>query len=194
MRIVPALLGAALLTLPASAAAGAQPLQSPLPSGSALVQPAWELPEDTAAAVQEAGLSLSATIMTTFHYHAHLDVIVYGQPVTVPALIGIDDERKMGSPLHTHDETGIIHIESGEDIPFTLGQFFTEWGKPLTSDRVGPIRLTPFEAVHLYVNGVRFPGDPASYRFAPYDQIALVVGTVWMDPAVPARYEFPEGL
>ncbi|MFD0361125.1 hypothetical protein ACFQZZ_06635 [Nocardia sp. GCM10030253] len=67
--------------------------------------------------------------MTTFHYHAHLEVIVYGHPVTVPALVGIDEARMMGSPMHTHDASGIVHLESGEDIPFTLGQFFTQWGR-----------------------------------------------------------------
>ncbi|MBF6228759.1 hypothetical protein [Nocardia abscessus] len=191
MRFIAILLSATLFTLANTTGAVAQ---APIPSGSALLQPAWELPADPGAAVQAAGLPLLKTIMTTFHYHAHLDVIVYGQPVTVPALVGIDDERKMGSPLHTHDETGIIHIESGEDIPFTLGQFFTEWGQPLTADRIGPIELTPLETVHLYVNGVRFTGDPASYRFGPHDQITLVIGTRWMSPVVADHYEFPPGL
>lgn len=68
-----------------------------------------------------ASLTLSHTIMTTYHYHVHLDVIVYGQSVTVPASVGIDESRKMGSPLHTHDTSGIVHIESGEDIPSLSG-------------------------------------------------------------------------
>ncbi|WP_280382528.1 hypothetical protein [Nocardia wallacei] len=152
------------------------------------------MPTDTAAAVEAAGLPLLHTIMTTFHYHAHLDVIVYGQPVTVPALVGIDDTRKMGSPLHTHDTTGIVHIESGEDVPYTLGQFFTEWGQPLTTERVGPIVLTPFETVHLYVNGERFYGDPASYRFAHHDEVAVIIGTQLMTPLVPKHYDFPPGI
>ncbi|NEW27209.1 hypothetical protein [Nocardia cyriacigeorgica] len=190
MRIASSLVTAVALTVSGTGLAAAQPI----PSGSALLQPAWPLPTDVEAAVHAAGLTLSHTIMTTYHYHVHLDVIVYGQHVTVPASVGIDEARKMGSPLHTHDTSGIVHIESGEDIPFTLGQFFTEWGQPLTSDRVGPIQLTPLETVQLYVNGTRYEGDPAAYRFVHHDQVALVVGTRWMTPAVPSSYEFPPGL
>ncbi|WP_280439666.1 hypothetical protein [Nocardia cyriacigeorgica] len=190
MRIAISLLAAATLAIAATGTVGAQPL----PSGSALLQPAWPLPADTEAAVHAAGLTLSHTIMTTYHYHVHLDVIVYGQSVTVPASVGIDESRKMGSPLHTHDTSGIVHIESGEDIPFTLGQFFTQWGQPLTADRVGPIQLTPLETVQLYVNGARHEGDPAAYRFVHHDEVALVVGTRWMSPTVPQSYDFPPGL
>ncbi|WP_433733091.1 hypothetical protein ACQP0C_12550 [Nocardia sp. CA-129566] len=191
MRIASSLLTATLGAL--VSAFGATAMAAP-PSGSALLQPTWDLPTDTAAAVHAAGLPLLDKMSTTYHYHAHLDVIVFGQPVVVPALIGIDDARRLGSPMHTHDATGIVHLESAEDIPFTLGQFCTEWGQPLTADQVGPIHLTPFEAVQLYVNGVRFPGDPASYRFAPYDEIALVVGTRSMNPVVPTHYDFPPDL
>ena len=191
MRIASSLLVAALVTLagPVGATAVAAP-----PSGSALLQPSWDLPTDTAAAVHAAGLPLLSTMSTTYHYHAHLDVIVYGQPVVVPALVGIDDARSMGSPMHTHDATGIVHLESEEDIPFTLGQFFTQWGQPLTGDQVGPIHLTPVETVQLYINGTRFPGDPGSYRFAPHDEVALVAGTRAMTPALPDHYDFPADL
>ncbi|MFD0361126.1 hypothetical protein ACFQZZ_06640 [Nocardia sp. GCM10030253] len=54
--------------------------------------------------------------------------------------------------------------------------------------------MTPLEIVHLYINGQRFPGDPASYRFGAHDQVVLVVGSRWMTPEVPASYEFPPGL
>ncbi|MBF6345371.1 hypothetical protein IU409_17930 [Nocardia cyriacigeorgica] len=87
MRIASSLLAAATLAIAATGTVGAQPL----PSGSALLQPAWPLPADTEAAVHAAGLTLSHTIMTTYHYHVHLDVIVYGQNVTVPASVGIDE-------------------------------------------------------------------------------------------------------
>jgi len=69
MRIASSLLTAVLVTLASTATALAAP-----PSGSALSQPAWDLPTDTAAAVHAAGLPLLDKMSTTRHYHAHLDV------------------------------------------------------------------------------------------------------------------------
>ncbi|MFQ6330777.1 hypothetical protein ACLMAL_32215 [Nocardia sp. CWNU-33] len=115
-----------------------------LPSGSSSVVDFWGPPTDPNAAVARAGLPMLSKMYTDFHYHAHLDVFVDGRQITVPALIGIDDVARRGSPLHTHDTSGIIHIESETDIPFTLGQFFTEWDEPLTATQVGPVLLTPF--------------------------------------------------
>ncbi|MFE7802055.1 hypothetical protein [Nocardia sp. NPDC057440] len=101
---------------------------------------------------------------------------------------------RRGSPLHTHDTSGIIHIESETDIPFTLGQFFTEWDESLTATQVGPVLLTPFETVRLYVNGKQVPGDPAAYQFCAFDQIAVIVGPPDAQPHVPASDDFPSDL
>lgn len=49
------------------------------------------------------------------------------------------------------------------------------WGRLA---RVGPIQLPPFETVHLYINGQRFPGDSAPCRFSAHDQVVL--GSRWM--------------
>src|SRR5439155_474484 len=73
------------------------------------------------------------------HIHSHLDIYVNGSPVTVPAAIGIVDPVPdpdegiasatfIYSPLHTHDASGIIHVEaSAPPLTMTLGQFFDVW-------------------------------------------------------------------
>jgi hypothetical protein len=130
----------------------------------------------------------------TVHYHTHLDVIVNGQPVTVPAYIGIDLNRQKISPLHTHDTTGVIHIESGENIPFTLGQFFTEWGQMLTRQQVGPVTVQPGQQVRVYRNGQLVSGDPASVVFKAHDEDVVWVGPSSEQSQVPSSYSFPNGL
>ena len=40
--------------------------------------------------------------------------------------------------LHTHDSTGVVHIESPVQRGYTLGQFFDVWGRPLSATQVGP--------------------------------------------------------
>ncbi len=158
-------------------------------------QPAnWDAPTDPSAAAQNASLPMLGQEMLAVHYHAHLDVIVDGQPITVPAGLGIDNTRRAISPLHTHDTTGIVHIESGQEIPFTLGQLFTEWGQALTSQQVGPKTISASEALHVYRNGKPVPGDPATLKFQARDEIAIWVGPSSATPDPPTSYQFPAGL
>src|SRR3989304_3495456 len=49
-----------------------------------------------------------------------------GEPVPVPEATGIRDNCIFW--LHTHDSTGLLHIEAPEQRAFTLGQFFAIWG------------------------------------------------------------------
>jgi len=77
---------------------------------------------------------------TAIHIHPWLRIVINGQNVTIPAAVGIENpsfETAGGykvavsgscfEPLHTHDSSGIIHIESGTNSPFTLGDFFRVW-------------------------------------------------------------------
>ncbi|MDQ6865706.1 MAG: hypothetical protein M3044_17995 [Thermoproteota archaeon] len=103
------------------------------------------------------GLTLTPTTMSgaqmgggnkaiIIHFHPHLNLIIDGKPVTVPSQIGIDpllwkdhslDHYGMQAmsngmsgmaPLHTHDATGTIHIESNIIRNYTLGEFLNIWG------------------------------------------------------------------
>ncbi len=40
------------------------------------------------------------------------------------------------APLHTHDDTGIIHVESTIDRNYTLGEFLSIWGNLDVDNRV----------------------------------------------------------
>jgi len=154
----------------------------------------WPPPADTSAAAAAAGLPLLDREMLAVHYHAHVDVIVRGLRVIVPANIGIDVPRRRITALHTHDTTGIVHIESAEDIPFTLGQFFTEWGQSLRATQVGPVVAADGEVIRVYRNGKLATGDPAKLRFVAHDQIVVWLGPSGEHPTVASTYKFPPGL
>jgi hypothetical protein len=181
---------AALVGVTAALALGAcssDPSTPPVPSN-------WALPADPGAAAQKAGLQMLGREMLQVHYHAHLDVIVRNNRITVPAYIGIDTQRQRITALHTHDTTGIVHIESEKDIPFTLGQFFTEWGQPLTTGEVGPVAATSDEQVRVYRNGKLVPGDPAAVKFNAHDELVIWLGPSNANPKVPSSYNFPSDL
>jgi hypothetical protein len=95
--------------------------------------------------------------------------------------------------LHTHDTSGIIHVESAKDQPYTLGQVFTEWGVALNSTQVGGLHADANHLFATYVNGTRFTGDPATLRLKRHLEIALWYGPSGQTPQVPKSFHFPAG-
>jgi hypothetical protein len=80
------------------------------------------------------------------HFHPHLSLMIDGKSATVPSQIGIDkslwkdhsldqygmqamsDGMSGMAPLHTHDASGTIHVESDIIRNYTLGEFLNIWG------------------------------------------------------------------
>jgi hypothetical protein len=154
----------------------------------------WPAPADASAQVKAAGLPMLGAEGQVLHIHSHLDVFVDGKAVTVPAEIGIDEAKQQISPLHTHDPSGVVHIESPVKADFTLGEFMTEWHVPLSKDALGPLKTGGGKELHVYVNGKEQTGDPATVKLAAHEEIAIVYGSPADKVKVPASYNWPEGL
>lgn len=124
------------------------------------------------------------------HFHTHLDILVDGSAVEVPANLGIDPHRRLIAELHTHDASGILHVESGSNtLQFTLGQLFTEWGVRLDPDDLGGLRAGNSKQLRAYVDGRQVAGDPSAIQLTNHQEVALVYGT--NTPAsVPSTYDF----
>ena len=155
--------------------------------------PPWPAPADAAAAVRAAGLPMLGSEGNVEHIHAHLDVQVDGQAVPVPADIGIDRTHGTISPMHTHDATGVVHIESPVKRQFSLGEFFSEWGVSLSADNVGALRAADGKSLRVFVNGAPKSGNPAAITFGPHDEIAVVYGITRPGESIPSKYDFPAG-
>jgi hypothetical protein len=131
---------------------------------------------------------------TVVHIHQHLDVFADGKQVTVPAGIGIDPGQQFISPLHTHDPSGVMHVESATPETFTLGQFFGVWGVPLDRSGIGGMQVGGGKELRAWVNGNPASGDPAKIALASHQEIVLAYGTpAQMPKKVPASYRFPPG-
>jgi hypothetical protein len=171
--------GPALPTVEALAASGGA---RPLP---------WATPPDASAAIRAAGLTPLAGEGTADHYHAHLDVIVNGTAVSVPAGIGIDEQGQRISALHVHDESGVVHIESPTaGTPYYLGQLFREWNVALSQTQVGGFHADATHALTAYIDGKPVAGNPADIKLAAHQEIALVYGPTGQQAAVPSGYVF----
>jgi hypothetical protein len=136
--------------------------------------------------LQRLGLSALGAEGTVLHIHQHLDLYVNARKVTLPALIGIDDNSYI-TEVHVHDTTGVIHVESPTRRTFTLGQLFGEWGVKLTASCVG----TYCGHVKWWVNGRRRTGDPAALILKAHQEIAIAAGPPPL--VVPKSYRFPFG-
>ena len=155
--------------------------------------PPWTAPDDGRARVKAAGLPMLSEEGSALHIHAHLDVLVNGKKVDVPANIGIDAGSGGMSPLHLHDDSGVIHIESPVKAKFSLGQVFTEWDVALSSHHIGGIDVEDGKMLRAYVNGKAHRGNPASVILGAHDEIALVYGTAEQQRNPPASYAFDSG-
>lgn len=122
------------------------------------------------------------------HHHEHLDLYVNGHKVTVPASVGIDQPAGFLTELHTHDASGIIHVESPVQRSFTLGQFFCEWGVKLNQTCLGPYR----GQLAWWVNRRRMHGNPALLPLRQHQEIVIAAGPP--PTTVPTSYDFPPGL
>lgn len=166
-------------------------------SGILTDRPPW--PANTEALRQRLeaiGLPALASQGTLLHIHQHLDLCVAGKQITIPADIGIAETASGGcSPRsHTHDTSGIIHVESPTLRPFTLGEFFDVWGVRFTSDCIGGDCNRGGAQLRVYVNGDLATRDLAAIRLTSHEEIAVTYGTRAQLPSpIPSSYTFPIG-
>ncbi|HEX3455208.1 MAG TPA: hypothetical protein VHS03_11320, partial [Gaiellaceae bacterium] len=134
----PALLVVVLVALAAAGAAFASSGGGLLP-GTMIGKAPWGANDGRylKQRLQDIGLHALPAEGTKLHIHAHLYVVVNGKIYPVPALIGINVQQRFIAELHTHDVTGIIHVESPTIRTFTLGEFFDVWGLRFSSRCLG---------------------------------------------------------
>jgi hypothetical protein len=174
-------------------AAAALHTSAPTTASGADSPPPWKAPADPSVRAKAAGLSMLSAEGTVEHIHSHLSVTADGKAVTVPALLGIDEANASISPLHTHDESGIVHVESPVKTTFTLGQVFTEWDVALAAGRIGSYSAASGDTMTTFVDGKQFAGDPAAIRLADHEDIDIVVTKAGEKATAPAAFTWPAG-
>jgi hypothetical protein len=103
-----------------------------------------------AGAMSALGLTPTQEAASVNHYHVHIQLDVDGHEVPVPAQIGLDSATGTFSEVHTHDDTGVIHIESGDtSFRANLADVFDMWGVYLSPKCIGGY----CDGVKMWVNG-----------------------------------------
>lgn len=154
-------------------------------------QPPWPRPADTEQRAAAAGLAVGASEGTAVHFHAHLDVFVDAKPVAVPADLGLGSNDL--AELHTHDTSGVLHIEAPANGSWVLGQLFDEWNVRLNSQQIGGLKVGHGSTLRVYVNGRQVNANPATVQLKSHEEIAVVYGSPSHGPDIPTSYAFPQG-
>ena len=100
---------------------------------------------------RQIALVCTTDMATKFHIHPHLKIIILGKEREIPEDIGI--KPMCMNAIHTHDDTGVIHIESPIKKDFTIGDFFAVWQKPFTKSEVIDTKISADEKMVVSVNG-----------------------------------------
>jgi hypothetical protein len=192
--LVVALIAAALL-----AGCGTRPTSREAPSAplpGLQVGPAPWLPElaHLRQRLMAIGLPALEAEGTVLHTHEHLDIFIGREHVPVPAGVGINEAERFIAPIHTHDPTGVLHVESDVVRVFTLGQFFDIWGVRLTASCLGGYCVDDQHTLRVFVNGLDLPGDPRSIELESHQEIAIVYTEKGARMPVPSSFRFPPGL
>ena len=136
------------------------------------------------------GIDCAAPVLT-YHIHSHVTLFHNGTQIALPKAIGVIgpiynaahnyvDDGSCFYHLHTHDDTGIVHIENAVEppSPFTLGQVFDIWGEPLTNANIAGFMVPTL----VYVGTSLFSGDPRTIQLINHEQITLEVGGPYVFP------------
>jgi hypothetical protein len=142
--------------------------------GLQTTKPPWA-PEYAHLAQRLHALGLPPGGQEKFHIHALLHIYVDGLLVPTAANIGLDPAKKLESSLHTHDRTGIIHMEAPHPFKYTLGDFFSVWGVKFGPEQLGALRGYGGDHLHFYLNG-RPLSNPAAYVLHNDDRIVIGYG------------------
>ena len=116
------------------------------------------------------GVPCNSTEQLNYHVHAHLSLYINGSPVSLPQNIGIASDGSCFYWLHTHDTTGVIHIEAPSKQTFSFGSFLQVWSQRFPGLQY-PAELDQIQGWKVYVNGKVYTGD---FRSIPLDAHTLI--------------------
>ncbi|HSB54508.1 MAG TPA: hypothetical protein VLD58_09140 [Gemmatimonadales bacterium] len=129
------------------------------------------------------GISCDAQEGQRIHIHQHLVILDHGKAVAIPPNVGQPAGKRCIYWLHTHTPDGFIHVEAPLDRSFTLGDFFTVWGQPLSRTTAASAHLAKGESMKVWVDGKPFAGDPRAIPLTAHADIVIQVGGPHGKPA-----------
>jgi len=149
--------------------------------------PYWPVWYGTGKPVDGVGCLLNGN----WHKHALVSIYKDGKRLGFPDGIGrVHGGCYHAYEMHTHDVSGVVHMEADVPRDFKLGQFFSLWQQTLsranTAGLGGPVRFYIIDNATI----TRYDGDPYEIRLLPHREVLIVTGTPMT--TVP-KYQWPAG-
>jgi hypothetical protein len=163
----------------------------PLP-GELTTEAPWDANANEAQARAEA-IGLPPESPVVMHEHSNLQIFVNGEPQPIPTDIGIDtsDDPAYVASLHTHDDTGTVHMESSVSRTFTVGEFFDIWGVRLSPSCMGAYCQDAENRLRVFVDGEEVTENVRDVALDDQRVIVIAYGTQdeLPDP-IPSEFDF----
>ncbi len=164
------------------------------------------------------GVQCQASESVVYHIHIALTLYNHGKAVMVPKDIGIPASQSINEAaqdpqnpnvclywLHTHDPSGIVHIESPTQKLYTLGQFLDVWRNTAATDATGgyqdqvsvdgsfprALQAANPRDIHAYVDGKPISTPYWFITFTPHKLVTLEIGAPQKAPLT--HFDFPPG-
>ncbi|SHG73484.1 hypothetical protein [Massilia sp. CF038] len=164
------------------------PVYTPLIAATINATPYWPVWFGTGKPVD----GVNCLVNGNYHKHALISIYKNGKRLGFPDGIGrVHAGCYHAYEMHTHDVTGIIHMEADVPKQFKLGQWFSLWQQPLSRNGAaglaGPVRF------YIIENGSikRYDGDPVQIPLLPHREVLIISGTTMT--TVP-KYQWPPGV
>jgi hypothetical protein len=127
------------------------------------------------------GIPCQSHEVLNYHVHAHLTIYVNGKNFPLPTNLGIASDQSCFYWLHTHDSSGVIHIEAPSQQAFTLNTFFQEWSARFPQ-MTYPTELDSTTGWQVYVDGKPYTGDFHSIPLVAHKLITLAYNSPGIKP------------
>ena len=127
------------------------------------------------------GVYCDAGEQLVYHIHVHVSLYLDGQPTPISAQVGIPTDGSCLYWLHTHDTTGVIHVESPTQRTYTFGQFLDLWGTQFLQLKY-PNQLSQPDGWTVYVNGKLYKGNFRNIPLNAHTLITLGYNSPGMKP------------
>ena len=152
------------------------------------------------------------TMPNTYHVHSFLGIIINRRQIALPDGTGMKnpggDGTYAGFPnwteyascfyyMHTHDASGVIHIESPQNVPkttsiYTLGNYFDVWGRTLSTTQIGSytgtvrayVAQVPLKTAIIQRSAyVLYSGNPRTIPLHSHTTTWLEIGPNYITPS-----------
>lgn len=136
------------------------------------------------------GVYCSSNEQLAYHIHAHISIYINGVNTPLVANTGIAPLGVTSNAnvtcyywLHTHDASGVIHIESPTTKLYTLSQFFDIWQQKFSSSSSSfPTELSSPAGWVIYVNGKQVNTDFNHLQLHAHDLVTIAYNSPNVKP------------